>query len=96
MMAMLEGKRDLTLEELNAVTQAWVEMEYNRKIHSETKQSPVDRFLHGKSVLRSAPETSVISLSFRRDESRSQRRSDGTISILGKRFEIPNAFKPLP
>jgi hypothetical protein len=95
MMAMLEGKRDLTLEELNAVTQAWVEMEYNRKIHSETKQSPVDRFLHGNSVLRAAPETSVITLSFRRDESRTQRRSDGTISILGKRFEIPNAFKPL-
>lgn len=96
MMAMLEGQRDLSLDELNAITQAWVEMEYNRKIHSETKQSPVDRFLNGKSVLRTAPETGVITLSFRRDESRSQRRSDGTISILGKRFEIPNAFKPLP
>jgi len=95
MMAMLEGKRDLSLEELNAATQAWIEMEYNRAVHSETKQSPMDRFLHGKSVLRTAPESSVLTLAFRRDESRSQRRSDGTISIEGKRFEIPAAFRSL-
>jgi hypothetical protein len=96
MMAMLERKKDLSLEELNAITQAWVEIEYNRAIHSETKQSPVDRFLHHKSVLRTAPDTDVLTLSFRRDESRGQRRSDGTISILGKRFEIPSAFRSLP
>lgn len=96
MMAMIERKRDLSLEDLNGVTQAWVEMEYNRSIHSETKQSPMERFLYGKTVLRSAPETSVLTLSFRRDESRQQRRSDGTISILGKRFEIPAAFRSLP
>jgi transposase InsO family protein len=93
MMAMLEGNRDLSLDELNAITQAWVEMEYNRRVHSETNQSPVERFLHGKSVLRSAPETSVLVLSFRRDEPRTQRVSDGTISILGKRFEIPAAYR---
>ena len=96
MMAMLEGRRDLSLEELNVVTQAWVEMEYNRAVHSETQQSPVDRFLHDKSVLRPAPETNVLMLSFRRDETRTQRRSDGTISIQGKRFEIPSAFRSLP
>lgn len=96
MMAMLEGKKDLSLEELNGVTQAWVEMEYNRAVHSETTESPMARFLDGKSVLRSAPETSVLTLSFRRDEARTQRRSDGTISILGKRFEIPQAFRALP
>lgn len=96
MMAMLERKKNLSLEELNAITQAWVEVEYNRAIHSETDQSPVDRFLHGKSVLRSTPETSILKLSFRRDESRGQRRSDGTISIGGKRFEIPSAFRSLP
>jgi len=95
MMAMLEGKRDLGLEELNAVSQAWVEMEYNRAVHSETNQSPVDRFIHGKSVLRTAHEASCLRLAFRRDEARTQRLSDGTISILGKRFEIPSAFRSL-
>src|SRR5271165_1068789 len=41
MMAMVEGRRDLSLEELNTITQAWVEMEYNRSVHSETLESPM-------------------------------------------------------
>lgn len=96
MMAMLESKRDLTIEELNQVSQAWMEMEYNRRIHSETNQTPVDRWLNGKSVLRPAPQYDVLRLAFRRDEIRTQRRSDGTVSILGKRFEIPAAYRALP
>jgi transposase InsO family protein len=95
LMAMLEGKRDLSLEELNRVSQAWSEMEYNRAIHSEIKTSPVDRFLSSKSVLRKAPELGALTSAFRRDESRTQRLSDGTISLLGKRFEIPSAFRSL-
>ena len=95
LMAMLEGKRDLTLEELNSMSSAWVEMEYNRRIHSETKQTPVDRFLGGKSVLRTAPETNILVSAFRRDEQRTQRISDGTISLLGKRFEIPASYRAL-
>ena len=95
LMAMLEGHRELSLEELNAVTQAWVEREYNRSVHSETSQTPMERFLHGKSVLRDAPEPSMLPIAFRRDERRTQRRTDGTISIAGKRFEIPNAYRSL-
>lgn len=95
LMAMCEGKRDLSLEGLNHITNAWVEIEYNRSIHSETKSSPIDRWCNGKSVLRPAPDLDVLKLSFRRDEVRSQRRSDGTVSILGKRFEIPNAYRAL-
>lgn len=95
LMAMLEGKRDLSLDELNAISQAWVEMEYNRKIHSETKQTPVERFLNGKSVLRAPLSSDVLTSAFRCDEKRTQRISDGTVSILGKRFEIPAAFRTL-
>jgi len=96
MMAMLEGNRDLSLEELNRVSQAWVEGEYNRRVHAETHTTPVERWLNGKSVLRLAPERDVLILSFRRDEPRTQRRSDGTISVLGKRFEIPQAYRSFP
>ena len=96
MMAMLEGSRDLSLEELNRVSQAWVEMEYNRRIHSETGCKPVDRWLQGKSVIRPVPDRDVLIQSFRRDETRTQRRSDGTLSVLGKRFEIPDAYRTLP
>ena len=35
LMAMLEGEKDLTLELLNRATLAWLELEYNRKRHSE-------------------------------------------------------------
>src|SRR3972149_4764205 len=34
LVAMLEGVRDLTLPFLNEATQAWVEMEHNRTVHS--------------------------------------------------------------
>ena len=34
LLPMLEGVADLTLSQLNEATQAWVEMEYNRKVHS--------------------------------------------------------------
>lgn len=96
LMAMLEKKRDLTIDELNRVSQAWIEMEYNRRVHSETNQTPLDRWLNGKSVLREAPDSEVLRLAFRRDESRTQRKSDGTVSILGRRFEIPAAYRALP
>jgi len=43
LMAMLEDVPDLTLSVLNEATQAWAEGEYNRKIHSETGQTPLAR-----------------------------------------------------
>lgn len=41
LVAMLENCSDLTLARLNEATQAWVELEYNRKVHGETGQTPV-------------------------------------------------------
>ena len=44
LLKMLEGVIELTLERLNEVTQAWVEIEYNHAVHRETSSSPVERF----------------------------------------------------
>ena len=44
LLEMLTGCAELTLDFLNTVTQAWVEMEYNRAPHRETRCSPVERF----------------------------------------------------
>ncbi|HCG00797.1 MAG TPA: IS481 family transposase [Chloroflexi bacterium] len=93
LVAMLESYKDLTLNYLNDVTQAWVEMEYNRAIHEETKERPIDRYLGGKDVGRPAPAPDVIRNAFRREVRRIQRRSDGTITIDGTRFEIPSRFR---
>jgi putative transposase len=55
LMAMLEGETELTLELLNRATSAWLELEYNRKEHSEIGCTPLARFLEGPSVSRPSP-----------------------------------------
>ncbi|HEY3816394.1 MAG TPA: hypothetical protein VGL81_04445 [Polyangiaceae bacterium] len=40
---MLEGEPELSLDLLNIATRAWVEEEYQRKEHSEIRESPLDR-----------------------------------------------------
>lgn len=95
LMSMIESKKVVTLKELNHMTQAWAEMEYNKKIHSETKSTPLKRYLSGTSVLRPCPSSEILKKSFRRTEKRKVRRSDGTISLSGKRFEIPQSYRHL-
>ncbi len=92
---MLEGQPDLTLSLLNQATQAWVEMEYHRAVHSETEQTPLSRWLSGLSVGRDCPGIDDLRLAFTAAQSRTQRTSDGTISIAGARFEIPSRFRHL-
>lgn len=94
-MAMLEGEDQLTLKRLNDATQAWVEMEYHRKTHSETGQTPLQRFLEGPCVDRPAPQPQVLRQAFTIETSRSQRRSDGTVSIDSRRYEVPSAYRHL-
>ena len=95
LIAMLKNKRDLTLDFLNAVTQAWVDIDYNRKHHSELGSSPLERYLNGPDVLRPSPSSEELRLAFRMDERRTQRHSDGTASIEGTRFEVPSRFRHL-
>lgn len=95
LMAMLEGVKDLTLALLQEATQAWVELEYNRTPHSETGEKPIDRYFKGPDVLRSSPSSEALRDAFRQETARTQRKSDGTVSLEGVRFEIPNRFRHL-
>jgi len=95
LMAMLEGVADVTLALLNEVTQAWAEMEYQRKVHSEIGMAPIRRFLDGKSVGRPSPSSDELRLAFMTQEGRTQRRSDGTVSVQGVRFELPSRYRHL-
>lgn len=92
LIAMLERVRDLSLADLNDATQAWVEMEYNRKVHSETGLSPLDRWLKGNDLGRASPGSDELRLRFTRIAHRTQRLTDGTLSIEGVRFEVPGRF----
>ena len=95
LMAMLEGEASLTLDLLNQATQAWVEQEYHRTLHSELGATPLARYLAGPNVRRECPETAKLTAAFRIEVIRRQRRSDGTVSLGGARFEIPSTYRQL-
>jgi len=93
LMEMLDGFAELTLDFLNEVTQAWVEIEYNRAVHREISSSPVERFARAPDVLRASPSSQALREAFRLETRRRQRRSDGTISLDGVRFELPARYR---
>ena len=93
LMTMLEGVTELTLAFLNEATQAWMEIEYNRAVHRETASTPVARFAHAPDVLRASPSSQALRDAFRLETRRTQRQSDGTISLEGIRFEIPARYR---
>lgn len=95
LLAMLEGEPLLTLDVLNRATLAWVELDYHRTVHSEIRQTPLARWLASPSVARLCPPLADLELAFTAAVSRTQRRSDGTLSLDGVRFEVPARFHHL-
>lgn len=92
LMSMLEGQENLTFKILNDVTQAWVEMDYNRGFHKEIQSTPVDRHSKSHMVYRVCPNGDDLRQAFRLQIKRRVRRTDGTISIDGIRYEIPDPY----
>lgn len=92
LLAMLEGEKDLSLALLNEATQAWIEHDYNRRVHSELGTTPLLRALEGPSVVRMSPSAEELRRAFRQVVMRRQRRSDGTVLVEGRRFEVPSRF----
>lgn len=95
LLAMLEGEANLTLEQLNLATQAWITQEYHRTVHSELGCTPMARFLAGPNVGRECPGSDALRSAFRIELKRKQRRSDGTVSLDGQRLEIPSRYRRL-
>jgi len=95
LLAMLENCRDLTLARLNEATLAWIELEYNREVHSETGERPLARFVASKEVGRPCPDSEKLRQAFTAQLSRTQRQSDGTISVESVRFELPSRYRHL-
>jgi len=93
LMKMLDGVAQLTLELLNQTTQAWMEIEYNRAVHREIRCSPVERVAQAPDALRDSPSSESLRDAFRLETTRTQRQSDGTISVEGVRFEIPGRYR---
>ena len=95
LLAMLEGIEPLTLRQLNEATLAWVEGEYQRTDHRELGCSPLERWRTRPNVGRECPDADTLRRTFRTDTTRLQRRSDGTCTVLGRRFEVPSRYRHL-
>jgi putative transposase len=95
LLAMLENCKDLSLAQLNEATLAWIELEYNRKVHSEIDQTPLTRYVAAKDVGRPCPESEKLRHAFTAQLSRTQRQSDGTVSVESVRFELPSRYRHL-
>lgn len=95
LLAMLDGVVDLTLALLNEATQAWVETEYHRRPHRELGVPPLERYLTAPTLGRPSPSPAELRRAFRAEAVRTQRRSDGTLSLRGRRFEVPARYRHL-
>jgi putative transposase len=95
LMAMLEGVVELTLQQLNEATIAWVEREYHHKVHSELHCTPLERYLQGPDVGRHCSDTAALRHAFCTRVKRRQRKSDGTFSLHGHRYEVLSPYRHL-
>jgi putative transposase len=90
------AEEPLRLEFLNRASQAWVELDYHRRTHSEIGCTPLNRIIAGPEVSRKAPDMESLQQAFTRKVTRTQRRGDGTVTVDGVRFEVPSRFRNLP
>ena len=95
LMAMLEGVEALTLRKLNDATVAWVERDHHRRVHRELATTPLKRLLDSDDASRPCPDGGVLKAAFRITVKRTLRRSDGTVSVEGVRYQVPAPWRHL-
>jgi putative transposase len=76
----------LSLDMLNERFDAWLRLEYNAKIHSAIRQTPMERFTSRMECIRPAPEN--LSDHFRA-VARRRVAKDRTVTLNGRLFEAP-------
>jgi putative transposase len=64
-------------------------------VHSEIDATPLNHYLAGPNVGRPCPSCAALTEAFCIEVKRTQRRSDGTVSLAGARFEIPSSYRHL-
>jgi putative transposase len=79
-----------TLAELNESFWAWLELVYHRSVHSETGQSPLDRYQAGIASVRQA-DGEILGKAFLWREKRKVRK-DGRIELQGNTYRVDAQF----
>lgn len=77
------------LAELNRLFAAWVEVVYHRRMHSETKATPLERFSSAGARVLPSPE--LVHEAFLWSESRTVTKC-ATVSLHGNSFEVDGAL----
>ena len=77
------------LAEMNQLFAAWVETAYHRRVHSETKTTPLDRFIAGGPFTIPAP--AQLHEAFLWSEQRTVTKT-ATVSLHGNTFEVDAAL----
>ena len=78
-----------SLEDLNQAFSRWIDEEYHTRIHSSTRQTPLNRYLKHAHLVREAPKD--LDDHFRYHAVRKVDR-DRTVSLNGKLYEAPVAL----
>lgn len=84
--AELAASRIDTLDALNEAFNAWADLDYNRKVHSETGQTPLERFQSGADRMAYA-EQEALRQAFLWRELRTPDKT-GVFSLFGTRYQI--------
>ncbi len=79
-----------TLDELNQSFWAWLELIYHKAVHSETHQTPIERYQQGLQEVRIADHDQLIQ-AFRWRETRKVRK-DGRIELQGNTYQVDASF----
>jgi transposase InsO family protein len=77
----------LTLDELNKALAAYLEVAYHQKIHSETKETPKERYENGLTAIRHVDLNQCIQL-FMREEVRSVHEDFSDIRLDNKFYKV--------
>jgi transposase InsO family protein len=79
-----------TLDELNQSFWAWLELIYHKAVHSETNQSPLERYQQGLQDVRTANHDQLMQ-AFRWRETRKVRK-DGRLELQGNSYRVDARF----
>ena len=77
----------LTLEQLNRAFSAWLAVSYHQRKHSETAQTPQDRYEQGRKVIRHVDTTEILQY-FMRRESRKVDPDFSDIQLNGRFYRV--------
>jgi len=85
----IDSRENVDLAQLNRLFSAWLEVVYHRRVHSETKQTPLERFeAAGASTL---PTPALLREAFLWSETRTVTKT-ATVSLHGNQYEVDAAL----